>query len=45
MGQQFGEVAVVTATSVSPHECLQDGVTGQWTERMSSLQLQDDEQG
>jgi len=43
IGQQFGEVAVVTETSVTLHEYLQDGVTGQWSERMSSLQLQDDE--
>ena len=45
MGQPFGEVAVVSETSVTLHQYLQDGVTGQWSERMSSLQVEDDEGG
>jgi type IV pilus assembly protein PilP len=43
VGQQLGEVAAVSETSVTLHEYLQDAVTGRWSERVSSLQLQDGE--
>ena len=45
MGQQLGEVAAISETSVTLHEYVQDTVTGQWSERVSNLLLRDDERG
>ena len=45
MGQQLGEVAAISEASVTLHEYVQDTVTGQWSERVSNLLLQDGERG
>lgn len=43
MGQNFGFITQVTDSSVTLKEIVQDG-TGDWTERVSTLQLLEEEQ-
>jgi type IV pilus assembly protein PilP len=43
MGQNFGVIAVITDTSVTLKELIQD-TNGSWSERTSTLQLQDEEE-
>jgi type IV pilus assembly protein PilP len=43
MGQNFGVVAMITETSVTLKELIQD-TTGSWSERTSTLQLLDEEE-
>jgi len=45
IGQQLGQVAAISETSITLHEYVQDTVTGQWGERVSKLQLQEGERG
>jgi type IV pilus assembly protein PilP len=43
IGQNFGIVSVITETSITLKEVVQDA-SGVWTERTSSLQLLDEEE-
>ena len=43
MGQNFGVIAMITDTSVTLKELIQD-TNGSWSERTSTLQLQDEEE-
>jgi len=43
LGQNFGVVAMITDTSVTLKELIQD-TNGSWSERTSTLQLQDEEE-
>jgi type IV pilus assembly protein PilP len=43
MGQNFGVIAMITETSITLKELIQD-TTGSWSERTSQLQLLDEEE-
>jgi type IV pilus assembly protein PilP len=43
IGQNFGIVSVITETSITLKEVVQE-TSGVWTERTSSLQLLDEEE-
>jgi type IV pilus assembly protein PilP len=43
MGQNFGYITQITDSSVTLKEIVQDG-TGDWSERISTLQLVDEDQ-
>ncbi|PWT76722.1 MAG: pilus assembly protein PilP [Proteobacteria bacterium] len=43
MGQNFGTIAMITESSITLKELIQD-TTGSWSERTSNLQLQEEEE-
>ena len=43
LGQNFGVISMITETSITLKEVIQD-TAGVWTERTSSLQLLDEEE-
>jgi type IV pilus assembly protein PilP len=43
MGQNFGVIAMISETSITLKELIQD-TTGSWSERTSQLQLLDEEE-
>jgi type IV pilus assembly protein PilP len=44
MGQNFGVVAMITESSITLKELIQDTTNGSWSERTSTLQLLDEEE-